>query len=391
MTVSKKWFFIMILFFLLAVAIISGTYFMSLKIEGILPQGMEYTYVKNHETVSFGQMQKIREQMPNIFISGSTGKDSFAVSPIGNKRQHPITLTYTDSQYPLFHNIKMLRGSFLPSEDYVVQKMSAVISADLAVEMFMSLDVIGVEIEIDDATYVITGVYQQDTSFLSMIASNGKEVVYTSHFSASEEQSLTAERIYISSANDDFVLDVKTELTIHSLNEGSLFQYDKINYSDKIMQIRNLTRLQVFLSCLLSLVFLLKWVYQHSSKELSHFLHAKNTPKRLIAKQRWRSILLLFFEVGTLSGVLFMISQINIQIDSLSIRKEQIFNPNYYVSEMIQIFQERNMQEGFSYYYNVFFYSQGILFLLILLSAITTLISLLFIDRVLVRKRSQIL
>jgi len=157
------------------------------------------------------------------------------------------------------------------------------------------------------------------------------------------------------------------------------------------MQIRNLTRLQVFLSCLLSLVFLLKWVYQHSSKELSHFLHAKNTPKQLIAKQRWRSILLLFFEVGTLSGVLFMISQINIQIDSLSIRKEQIFNPNYYVSEMIQIFQERNMQEGFSYYYNVFFYSQGILFLLILLSAITTLISLLFIDRVLVRKRSQIL
>lgn len=89
----------------------------------------------------------------------------------------PVSMVYTDNRYGGITGLHMLNGVFLPDGG---EQNAVVISERLATNMFYSTDIIGAELVIGRGTYLVCGVYKEETSLAARLSGNGLETVYLS-------------------------------------------------------------------------------------------------------------------------------------------------------------------------------------------------------------------
>jgi len=88
----------------------------------------------------------------------------------------PVRLVFTESGFARLTglNARMANGAFFPTDCDNL----AVIGEDLASELFMSNNVIGADLEIDNARYTICGVYKNGDTFAGVLSGENTKAVY---------------------------------------------------------------------------------------------------------------------------------------------------------------------------------------------------------------------
>lgn len=146
------------------------------------------------ELMRYSHIADLKNKFPEGYVSFSSRLDSF----LGRGEiSLPVKVNLTDAAYPGFSGLKIIRGSYFNNRALKYGRNVAVISRDLAERLFMSIDAVGNEITLFDETYVITGLYEQSKTFVSLLGSDGSEIVYVPYTSYMGNGDLPVDTVFI--------------------------------------------------------------------------------------------------------------------------------------------------------------------------------------------------
>ncbi len=87
----------------------------------------------------------------------------------------------TTDKYDDIFPLALIRGSYFLAPTYYNNIKSIVISEDLSISLFLTVDCIGASLWLDDNEYSVCGIYRSDHSIPHELSTNGVDRVYTSH------------------------------------------------------------------------------------------------------------------------------------------------------------------------------------------------------------------
>jgi len=146
------------------------------------------------ELIRYSHIDDLKNKFPEGYVSFSSRLDSFFGR---GEISLPVKVNLTDAAYPGLSGLKIIRGSYFSNRALEYGRNVAVISRDLAERLFMSMDAVGNEITLFDETYVITGLYEQSKTFVSLLGSDGSEMVYVPYTSYMANGDLPVDTVFI--------------------------------------------------------------------------------------------------------------------------------------------------------------------------------------------------
>ncbi|MDD4493514.1 MAG: ABC transporter permease, partial [Eubacteriales bacterium] len=190
---------------------------------------IELVRTKSYNTVLFRDMEKVRESEGLGTISAYSEILSGVFNRFGVYGGN-IKIVLTDSEYNDIYNIEMVKGTFLTSQTVEKGKAYAVISDQMAVKLFKTIDVIGNEIQISEQSFIVAGVYKGKSSIIWDVLSDGRDRIFIpySSYNNAEEMAIDIISIVIPPGQDVYSL-----VNILEKNLGcGLESYDITKLSD---------------------------------------------------------------------------------------------------------------------------------------------------------------
>ena len=139
-----------------------------------------------------------------------------------------VTLVSTNSNYASFFPASFLSGGYFLSDAVEKNMRYIIIPESLALEWFLSCDVIGQTVYFDEAEYTICGVYKSASDFLSLLSSRSTPVIYTSCFPDDFDTLNESVRLYLggelSSSQEQLIEDASIILGYPFYGEANDFR-----------------------------------------------------------------------------------------------------------------------------------------------------------------------
>ena len=268
------------------------------------------------------------------------------------RSEKEIKFILCDENFADNYNIQIIAGQFF-NRGIVDDKIQyAVISEDLALELYMSYNIIGQKIVIKNSEYEIIGVYETENSTFSKLAQDIYERVYIPYTTISGYKEIEVTSIIIPNDDKTFANIDKIFLKYPYLKYFS----NQINYSEKQSYISQFPGYIIFVFQIYIVIILFIIAYK-SFIELSAILNAQKHRLYLndLINQNKKRIIIsigIFAVCGT--GIFFIIKNIALKI-VMSIwfmPEDNIFSLAHYKAKIIEFFQYNNtyLTEGNNYY-----------------------------------------
>jgi len=157
--------------------------------------------------IGFDELQGAASSVDGLTVSGEATFAGYAQT--ANQAVFaPADVVLTDGNFSAFGSFEMLSGSFfgaadLPSADPNV----AVISDQIASELFMSADVTGRQVLINGTPFTVCGVYKSDDSLTARLASDGAQRIYVPYNSSLGGNGSGVDYIYVKDSKNAGYLD----------------------------------------------------------------------------------------------------------------------------------------------------------------------------------------
>ena len=284
---------------------------------------MNYNLKSNNAPLSIKDIESLSERLYFDNVSFCAELEET------NVKAEAVTPVLTNESYFEIYNHKLIGNGF-SKENIENKDKVAVIGSNLALELFFNTDAVGKTITLNNETYKICGVFEENESIINSLSCDGKQRVYIPYTCYSGYQG--CEVSTISYDNKSFSAPL--------IEQMNLSQYHSTNFSEKAKVIENFEHI-IFLILFIALCFIaLKIWYRLCRKfiaDIKENLNENYFLKSLkVIPQKYILLIITALGIPVALLTIFFLSDFSIFIISKYIPYDNIFDVSYYISTIIE-------------------------------------------------------
>lgn len=296
------------------------------------------TYNAKSTPVTFDMISDA-ESYSNINIAGSYNK--YSLVSVKSGKSSYVWASYVNPSYNSIYKLEFIKGGFFLNDENQI-----LIDENLAYDLFMSADIVGFPVYIEDKEYIISGVYSKWNNFSASVASS-QNIVFIKNDNIENIVSTLSIANY---KNPNYFLAQLDNVLQHRL--GSYFGS---SLKDEL-EFVNIPRM--IMICILlgfAIIILVRIVLKEGfaikkliSNELTDYYLKK------VISLKSKEILLSLFKILTLILIcgLFIYLIFDFEIPSFLIPPKNIFDFSYYCSAIVNRINQENLIVVQKYYIN---------------------------------------
>lgn len=340
--------------------------FMSISVRqqviSALPEAVEYVSKNNTDYITLSEIKQAVNNSDDIMtVNVQNRKNGTAEAYHTSLLSDNVNIILTDENYPEIHNINMIKGNFFSA---VISESDAIVISDsLANLLFKSIDIIGCQMILNGETKTISGVYENNKSFVSDLSSNGLETVFVPvYYQTDINDSTRIESFYVKGNNGSIGNKEIQELNALLNNKLELYKQNDLNSSKKLlMQLFNII---IFVIGLIVVVKLFSVIIKNIKKIVNYIIAVKGFDNAV------PSVNVKLCILGTILCIAFIIPIIVLCTFKIYIPEgfipehDRICDISYYYDYMLNFVQGIRTEDRWNYYQELILSFYVILFVL---------------------------
>ena len=340
--------------------------FMSISVRqqviSALPEAVEYVSKNNTDYITLSEIKQAVNNSDDIMtVNVQNRKNGTAEAYHTSLLSDNVNIILTDENYPEIHNINMIKGNFFSA---VISESDAIVISDsLANLLFKSIDIIGCQMILNGETKTISGVYENNESFVSDLSSNGLETVFVPvYYQTDINDSTRIESFYVKGNNGSIGNKEIQELNALLNNKLELYKQNDLNSSKKLlMQLFNII---IFDIGLIVVVKLFSVIIKNIKKIVNYIIAVKGFDNAV------PSVNVKLCILGTILCIAFIIPIIVLCTFKIYIPEgfipehDRICDISYYYDYMLNFVQGIRTEDRWNYYQELILSFYVILFVL---------------------------
>ena len=340
--------------------------FMSISVRqqviSALPEAVEYVSKNNTDYITLSEIKQAVNNSDDIMtVNVQNRKNGTAEAYHTSLLSDNVNIILTDENYPEIHNINMIKGNFFSA---VISESDAIVISDsLANLLFKSIDIIGCQMILNGETKTISGVYENNESFVSDLSSNGLETVFVPvYYQTDINDSTRIESFYVKGNNGSIGNKEIQELDALLNNKLELYKQNDLNSSKKLlMQLFNII---IFVIGLIVVVKLFSVIIKNIKKIVNYIIAVKGFDNAV------PSVNVKLCILGTILCIAFIIPIIVLCTFKIYIPEgfipehDRICDISYYYDYMLNFVQGIRTEDRWNYYQELILSFYVILFVL---------------------------
>lgn len=340
--------------------------FMSISVRqqviSALPEAVEYVSKNNTDYITLSEIKQAVNNSDDIMtVNVQNRKNGTAEAYHTSLLSDNVNIILTDENYPEIHNINMIKGNFFSA---VISESDAIVISDsLANLLFKSIDIIGCQMILNGETKTISGVYENNESFVSDLSSNGLETVFVPvYYQTDINDSTRIESFYVKGNNGSIGNKEIQELNALLNNKLELYKQNDLNSSKKLlMQLFNII---IFVIGLIVVVKLFSVIIKNIKKIVNYIIAVKGFDNAV------PSVNVKLCILGTILCIAFIIPIIVLCTFKIYIPEgfipehDRICDISYYYDYMLNFVQGIRTEYRWNYYQELILSFYVILFVL---------------------------
>lgn len=340
--------------------------FMSISVRqqviSALPEAVEYVSKNNTDYITLSEIKQAVNNSDDIMtVNVQNRKNGTAEAYHTSLLSDNVNIILTDENYPEIHNINMIKGNFFSA---VISESDAIVISDsLANLLFKSIDIIGCQMILNGETKTISGVYENNESFVSDLSSNGLETVFVPvYYQTDINDSTRIESFYVKGNNGSIGNKEIQELNALLNNKLELYKQNDLNSSKKLlMQLFNII---IFVIGLIVVVKLFSVIIKNIKKIVNYIIAVKGFDNAV------PSVNVKLCILGTILCIAFIIPIIVLCTFKIYIPEgfipehDRICDISYYYDYMLNFVQGIRTEDRWNYYKKLILSFYVILFVL---------------------------
>lgn len=340
--------------------------FMSISVRqqviSALPEAVEYVSKNNTDYITLSEIKQAVNNSDDIMtVNVQNRKNGTAEAYHTSLLSDNVNIILTDENYPEIHNINMIKGNFFSA---VISESDAIVISDsLANLLFKSIDIIGCQMILNGETKTISGVYENNESFVSDLSSNGLETVFVPVYYQTDINDLTRiESFYVKGNNGSIGNKEIQELNALLNNKLELYKQNDLNSSKKLlMQLFNII---IFVIGLIVVVKLFSVIIKNIKKIVNYIIAVKGFDNAV------PSVNVKLCILSTILCIAFIIPIIVLCTFKIYIPEgfipehDRICDISYYYDYMLNFVQGIRTEDRWNYYQELILSFYVILFVL---------------------------
>ena len=340
--------------------------FMSISVRqqviSALPEAVEYVSKNNTDYITLSEIKQAVNNSDYIMtVNVQNRKNGTAEAYHTSLLSDNVNIILTDENYPEIHNINMIKGNFFSA---VISESDAIVISDsLANLLFKSIDIIGCQMILNGETKTISGVYENNESFVSDLSSNGLETVFVPvYYQTDINDSTRIESFYVKGNNGSIGNKEIQELNALLNNKLELYKQNDLNSSKKLlMQLFNII---IFVIGLIVVVKLFSVIIKNIKKIVNYIIAVKGFDNAV------PSVNVKLCILGTILCIAFIIPIIVLCTFKIYIPEgfipehDRICDISYYYDYMLNFVQGIRTEDRWNYYQELILSFYVILFVL---------------------------
>ena len=327
-----------------------------------LPEAVEYVSKNNTDYITLSEIKQAVNNSDDIMtVNVQNRKNGTAEAYHTSLLSDNVNIILTDENYPEIHNINMIKGNFFSA---VISESDAIVISDsLANLLFKSIDIIGCQMILNGETKTISGVYENNESFVSDLSSNGLETVFVPvYYQTDINDSTRIESFYVKGNNGSIGNKEIQELDALLNNKLELYKQNDLNSSKKLlMQLFNII---IFVIGLIVVVKLFSVIIKNIKKIVNYIIAVKGFDNAV------PSVNVKLCILGTILCIAFIIPIIVLCTFKIYIPEgfipehDRICDISYYYDYMLNFVQGIRTEDRWNYYQELILSFYVILFVL---------------------------
>lgn len=340
--------------------------FMSISVRqqviSALPEAVEYVSKNNTDYITLSEIKQAVNNSDDIMtVNVQNRKNGTAEAYHTSLLSDNVNIILTDENYPEIHNINMIKGNFFSA---VISESDAIVISDsLANLLFKSIDIIGCQMILNGETKTISGVYENNESFVSDLSSNGLETVFVPvYYQTDINDSTRIESFYVKGNNGSIGNKEIQELDALLNNKLELYKQNDLNSSKKLlMQLFNII---IFVIGLIVVVKLFSVIFKNIKKIVNYIIAVKGFDNAV------SSVNVKLCILSTILCIAFIIPIIVLCTFKIYIPEgfipehDRICDISYYYDYMLNFVQGIRTEDRWNYYQELILSFYVILFVL---------------------------
>jgi len=340
--------------------------FMSISVRqqviSALPEAVEYVSKNNTDYITLSEFKQAVNNSDDIMtVNVQNRKNGTAEAYHTSLLSDNVNIILTDENYPEIHNINMIKGNFFSA---VISESDAIVISDsLANLLFKSIDIIGCQMILNGETKTISGVYENNESFVSDLSSNGLETVFVPvYYQTDINDSTRIESFYVKGNNGSIGNKEIQELNALLNNKLELYKQNDLNSSKKLLvQFFNII---IFIMGLIVAVKLFSVIIKNIKKIVNYIIAVKGFDNAV------PSVNVKLCILGTILCIAFIIPIIVLCTFKIYIPEgfipehDRICDISYYYEYMMNSVQGIRLEDRWNYYQELILSFYVILFIL---------------------------
>lgn len=340
--------------------------FMSISVRqqviSALPEAVEYVSKNNTDYITLSEIKQAVNNSDDIMtVNVQNRKNGTAEAYHTSLLSDNVNIILTDKNYPEIHNINMIKGNFFSA---VISESDAIVISDsLANLLFKSIDIIGCQMILNGETKTISGVYENNESFVSDLSSNGLETVFVPvYYQTDINDSTRIESFYVKGNNGSIGNKEIQELNALLNNKLELYKQNDLNSSKKLlMQLFNII---IFVIGLIVVVKLFSVIIKNIKKIVNYIIAVKGFDNAV------PSVNVKLCILGTILCIAFIIPIIVLCTFKIYIPEgfipehDRICDISYYYDYMLNFVQGIRTEDRWNYYQELILSFYVIIFVL---------------------------
>lgn len=340
--------------------------FMSISVRqqviSALPEAVEYVSKNNTDYITLSEIKQAVNNSDDIMtVNVQNRKNGTAEAYHTSLLSDNVNIILTDENYPEIHNINMIKGNFFSA---VISESDAIVISDsLANLLFKSIYIIGCQMILNGETKTISGVYENNESFVSDLSSNGLETVFVPvYYQTDINDSTRIESFYVKGNNGSIGNKEIQELNALLNNKLELYKQNDLNSSKKLlMQLFNII---IFVIGLIVVVKLFSVIIKNIKKIVNYIIAVKGFDNAV------PSVNVKLCILGTILCIAFIIPIIVLCTFKIYIPEgfipehDRICDISYYYDYMLNFVQGIRTEDRWNYYQELILSFYVILFVL---------------------------
>lgn len=340
--------------------------FMSISVRqqviSALPEAVEYVSKNNTDYITLSEIKQAVNNSDDIMtVNVQNRKNGTAEAYHTSLLSDNVNIILTDENYPEIHNINMIKGNFFSA---VISESDAIVISDsLANLLFKSIDIIGCQMILNGETKTISGVYENNESFVSDLSSNGLETVFVPvYYQTDINDSTRIESFYVKGNNGSIGNKEIQELNALLNNKLELYKQNDLNSSKKLLV--QLFNIIIFVIGLIVVVKLFSVIIKNIKKIVNYIIDVKGFDNAV------PSVNVKLCILGTILCIAFIIPIIVLCTFKIYIPEgfipehDRICDISYYYEYMMNSVQGIRLEDRWNYYQELILSFYVILFIL---------------------------